>query len=499
MASGQSHTALHPETVLSIARLADDLRDPTPINVPWLEVFAAALLAVAHAVVLMGRLHPDEVFQFLEPALHKAFGYGVLAWEWQVPPDPAHATQPWGIRSWVVPTFFAVLLKAANAVGIDSVLGRRIVIALPQWALHAAMLGAVWRLAARRVGPKLARAALWLIALYAPVVWFAGRTMSESLSVAFLVWGLERLDDDAAPRWQGLMGGVCLGLAEVTRFGSAAVIAPAMLWLLVTRRWRTFAEATVGGLTIGALLLGAFDAGTWGEWFHSFRAYVDYNVLSGKAAQAFGAEPAWYYLARFVIAPWAVLGFVLWRWEKPARSWLFVAAALGYLAAISATSHKEDRFLYPTLVLLSVAGTPAFIAWAWRRRTSAVTRGLTALLLAGNVAFFVFPNPFAPQRKEQFQLEVKASTGTGLIMMNEGVWGSGGFFYAGGNKPWCVCDWPQDGCFRLAAGDARVNRALYWSNGPAEAQRDANSIAAFQSIGFRVVEQRGQATLLERP
>jgi len=485
--------------VLSLARLSADLPTPTPTKVPWLEVFAAALVAMLHALVLLGRLHPDEVFQSLEPALHKAFGYGILAWEWQVPPEPLRAAQPWGIRSWVVPTFFAVLLKGAGALGIDSVMGRRIVVALPQWALHAAMLGAVWRFAARRAGATLARAALWLLALYAPVVWFGGRTMSEAFSVAFLVWGLERLDDQEAPRWQALFGGVLLGFAQVTRFGSAAVIAPAMLWLLLTRRWRAFGEATVGGLAVGVLLLGAFDAVTWGEWFHSFRAYVDFNVLSGKAAQSFGAEPAWYYLARFFIAPWAVLGFVLWRWDRKARSGLFVAAALGYLAAISATSHKEERFLYPTLVLLAVAGTPAFVAWVASRRKDAWPRALATLLVAGNVAFFVFPNPFAPQRKEQFQLEVKASSGTGLVIMNEGVWGSGGFFYVGGNKPWCTCDWPQDHCFQLAVRDARFNRALYWSNGPAEAQRDADSIAAFQAIGFRVVEQRGQATYLERP
>ncbi|MEW5743216.1 MAG: glycosyltransferase family 39 protein [Myxococcota bacterium] len=473
---------------------------PTPLKVPWLEVFGAALIAVLHAVILSGRLHPDEVYQSLEPALNKAFGYGYLAWEWLVPPHPARALQPWGIRNWAVPTVFSWLLQAAHALGIDSVWGRRVAVALPQWALHAAMLAAVWRFSARRVGPKLARACLWLTALYAPVVWFAGRTMSEAFSVAFLVWGLERLDDVEDTRWhQALLAGVLLGCAQITRYGSAAVILPVMLWLLATRRWRTFALCTAGGL-VTALFLGLLDKATWGEWFHSFRAYVDYNVLSGQAARSFGALPGWYYFQRLFLAPWAVLGLLLWKWNKPARSWLFVVGAVGYFAVISWTSHKEDRFLYPTLVLLSVAGTPAFVDWLWRRRMDRTPRALAAIAALAGVAFFVFANPFAPQRKEQFQLERKASAeATGLVIMNEGVWGAGGFFYVGGNKPWCTCDFPYEPCFQMAARDPRFNRGLYWSGGPAEAERDANSLAAFQAAGFRVVEVRGQATLLARP
>lgn len=480
--------------------MADASATPAPKKTPWPEVFAAASIALLHALVFSGRLHPDEVYQSLEPALHKAFGYGVLAWEWQVPADAARHVQAWGIRNWAVPTLFAWILQAAHALGVDSVWGRRIALALPQWALHAAMLGAAWRFAARRVGEKLARPALWLLAVYAPVVWFGGRTMSESFSVAFLAWGLERLDDDADSRWHvAFLGGLLLGFAQVTRYGSAAVILPAMLWLLVTRRWRSFAFATAGGLLV-AFGLGLLDLVTWGEWFHSMRAYVEFNVVSGKAAQSFGALPAWWYLARMIVAPWAVLGLVLWRWNQPARSWLFLVAALGYLATISATAHKEERFLYPTLVLLAIAGTPAFVEWGWRRRKELVARVLVPLTVAAGGLYFVFPSPFAPQRQEQFQLERLASRdATGLILMNEGQWGAGGYFYVGDNKPWCTCDFPRDPCFQYFARDPRVNRAIYWSNAdPAEGTRDQDSIAAFEAMGFRVLERRGQATLLGR-
>lgn len=524
---------------------------PQP-RTPWVEIAVAALPAALHALLLLGRLHPDELFQSLEVALHRAYGFGIVPWEWQVPANAATAAQPWGLRNQAVPMILAALFKAGDALGLSSVMGRRVLAEVPQFLLHLAMLGAVWRLAARRVGAPLARACLWLVALYGPLVWFGGRTMSESFSAAFLVWGLERLDaEDGPSAWA--WGGVLLGFAQVTRYGSAAVILPAMLWLLIARRFRPFALATAGGLVV-ALGLGLLDKLTWGDWFHSFIHYARFNVVSGAAAAQFGEHPWWMYLPRLLIAPFAVGGLLLAvrrdRWLKPAAAgwvfagvaaaatvllgerfpalaaaspwlgllagaalgWLllergsprpsiFIAAGLGYLVILSAVAHKEDRFVYPALILLTVAGAPGFVSWAseaWARGPA--RRVAVGLVVAAGLLFFVLPSPFDVQRKEQFQLAVKASHGvTGLVIMNEGLWGSPGFFYLGQNVPWCPCDFPQDGCFQMAARDARFNRGLYWSNGTeGEKPRDAQSRAAFEAAGFRLVEQRGQASLFER-
>lgn len=514
-----------------------DSASSTARRTPWLEIIAAALPAALHALVLSGRLHPDEVYQSLEMGLFRAFGFGIVPWEWQVPPDAANAVQPWGIRNWSVPLIFSGLFRLGGVVGLDSVWSRRLLAEAPQLALHAAMLAAVWRLAARRVSAQAARVVLWLVALYAPLVWFGGRTLSESFSVAFLVWGLERLDArDVKPAWWAL-GGALLGFAQVTRYGSAAVILPAMAWLLVERRWRTFAAATVGGLVV-ALSLGALDFFTWGGWFHSFIHYARFNVLSGAAAQQFGSSPFWWYAPRLLVAPFAVLGLASIAreraWKTPlvillafggsaaALAWkghpsapylalvalgalavlllertgaqpsIFVAAALGYAAIVSATAHKEDRFLYPALVLLTVAGAPAFAKWALSHRAAG---GLVAAL---GLVFFVAPTPFDVQRKEQFQLTRAASAdATGYFIVNEGLWGAPGFFYLGKNIPWCTCDFPQQGCFQQAARDRRFNRGLYWANG-GEVERDAATDAAFKAAGFHVIEQRGQATLYGR-
>ena len=82
---------------------------PSPAN-SRVRFVAAAVAAVAAvvAVAQLGRLHPDEVFQTLEPANYRAFGYGILAWEWQA-----------GLRNWAVPGLFAWLLMFAAALEIN--------------------------------------------------------------------------------------------------------------------------------------------------------------------------------------------------------------------------------------------------------------------------------------------------------------------------------------------------------------------------------------------
>ncbi len=471
-----------------------EMADPSPTpKTPWRVICLVALVPALDAVFRLGRIHPDEVFQFLEPAMTRAFGFGVTAWEWQV-----------GLRNWFVPGVFSYVLRALSAVGVNDVQLRRAALEVPQYALHVGMLGAVFRLAARRVTFDAARLATLLVGLYPVLIWFGGRTMGESFSAAALVWGLERLDANekgAGP----FIGGLLLGFAEITRYGSAAVIVPAMFWLLITRRWRTFAlSAAAGGLV--ALALGFLDLQTWGSWFHSLRKYLDFNVISGQAEQQFGAAP-WHaetiklpwYITGFIVAPWALAGFIWWGGHRASRVWLFVVPSLVYVAAISATPHKELRFIYPALVLLTVAAAPACAEWVLSLRTAALWQRAGAVTLFGaTLALFFVPTPLDVQRPEQFQLTVKASRGaTGFILMNDGLWGSGGFFYLGQNLPWCPCDTPQDGCFQSGSRDPRFNRAIYY-NDLLNPTRNAQSVAAFVSAGFHVVEHRGEATYLER-
>lgn len=498
---------------------------------PWRLLLALAALPVLEVVFRMGRLHPDEVYQALDPAMNRAFGFGVMAWEWEV-----------GLRNWFVPGLFSWLLKLTEVFGIDDVQARRFVLASPQAALHVAMLAAVWRLSARRVGPALANVAVAFIALNPLVIVFACRAMSESFSAAFLVWALERLDAPEAQtdRRVPVVAGVLLGFAQVTRYGSAAFIVPTLIVLAVTRRWRTLGLTVLGGAAV-ALGLGLLDRLTWGAvlpnarwggWWHSLQEYVDFNLISGRSA-SFGTSPWHAYLWR-LFAPVGLVGVVLWRWSRLERLWLFVVPAVVYLISVSATPHKEDRFLYPMLVLLCVAGAPAMAELAgaafgrldsapaaWTR--SSLGKALVALVVVTTLVVAVpslMPlekvpawarTGFLPERPELFRLTARASReGTGLVVMNEGLWGAGGSFWFKGSNVmfrnreraptadhwWCTCDFPEEPCFQLAAQTPSFNRIILMA--PIEPERFEHARQIFQQAGFSLVDRDGEGFYFAR-
>lgn len=437
------------------------------------------------AVIRLGRLHPDEVFQSLEPALRLAFGYGTVAWEWER-----------GLRNHFVPGLFAALLKLAHWVGVNDPWLRRAVLELPQFALNIAMVHSVFRFAARRIGPRHARWAVVLLLAWGPWVWFAGRTLGESISAAFLVWGLERLDDESLGDVSAYSAGVLLGLAEITRYGSAAFILPALVFLAVRRRFTTLRSTLLGGLTMAALL-GVVDRLTWGHFFHSLTEYLDFNLFT-RGGASFGRSPAYWYVTQWLVAPLGLLavGLFAWRREPKLRSWLFVTSTLVYLVAISATAHKELRFAYPALLLCLVAVAPAVIHFIARGRLRAVL-GIAAVLSV--TVLYRVKTPFDVERGDLFRATIFAGRGdgTGLLVINEGPWGTGGSFYLGKDLPWCACDEPEQACFVESLRNPAVNRALYVVDLESE-PRNRRVTSILGSAGFQETQRVGGVAYFER-
>jgi phosphatidylinositol glycan class B len=454
-----------------------------PLSRRWLTLLGAvALLPSVIAVAQLGRIHPDEVYQMLEPAWHRVHGYGVLAWEWRD-----------GLRNWAVVLVFSWLLRVGDLLGLTHPQANRALLALPQLALHGWMLLAAYRLAARRGGQHGGLLAALLVGLYGPVLVFAGRTMSESISAAFLVVAMEALDRKEQLARAGLLGGLALGLSVVARYGSAVFVLAALVWLVLARRWRVLAFTCLGGLAV-ALGLAALDWGTWGAPFHSLAAYVRFNVLSDGAARNFGASPPDYYvpvlLSALPLWAWLAVPLGLGALRRLSVS-LPLFCALVYVAAVSATPHKEERFLYPALVLLVLAAAPIVTAWLVQAPREAMLRWGGAALVSTLASAAYYP-PQDP-RGDEFRAIVAAtrdSKATGLLIVNEGFWGAGGFFYVGKNIPWLTCDWAHEPNFQRAISDPTFNRAVTF---------EGRALPELQAAGFRVVDQVGRETILTRP
>jgi hypothetical protein len=442
-----------------------------------------ALLPAVIAVLQLGRIHPDEVYQALEPAWWRVHGYGVLAWEWKD-----------GIRNWAVPGVLAGFLRLANLLGITHPQGYRAVVAIPQAALHAWSLWAAYRFAARRAGPSGGWLAALLLGLYGPVLVFAGRTLGESFSASFLLVAMEALDRRERPARAGLLGGMALGLAVVARYPSAIFVLAALVWLVAARRWRLLAFTCLGGLGVAAGL-GALDWATWGAPFHSFIAYARFNVFSGGAAARFGsAGPDFYARPLLEAMPlWAgaaaVVGLASLRQRLALSLPLWCAAV--YTSVLLATAHKEERFLYPGLVLALLAAAPPMAAFILTRARPLLRWALAVLALGAGLRVAA-DYPPGDLRADQFRAIVAATQGggaRGLLIVNEGLWGAGGFFYLGKQIPWLTCDWPHDGAFQHAMRDRTFNRAVTFED---------RALKELQAAGFRVARKIGRETLLTR-
>jgi hypothetical protein len=159
------------------------------------------------------------------------------------------------------------------------------------------------------------------------------------------------------------------------------------------------------------------------------------------------------------------------------------------LAALLKTEHKEERFLYPVLVLLVAEAAPAAAALLERLKTG----WQRVVVGAGVLGLTVLASPPSSDlRGDQFRAIVKATRPvdvTGLLIVNEGIWGSGGFFYIGKKIPWLTCDWPHDAAFQLAMRDARFNRVVTF---------EGRALAELQGAGFRVIGAEGRETILAR-
>ncbi len=305
------------------------------------------------ALVLGGRLHPDEVHQWLEPAHRWIFGYGTRSTEWWL-----------GMRNVLGPGLVAAVFACCKALGATSATALVGSAQACTAALSLRALVALHRVVARDAGEPAADRAVTLLALSAPFANLAFRPMGESLSVVAALLALEALP--AAPA----IAGACLGAAFVVRYPSG-LLALAPAWSL-RRNPRNLLRFAFGGGAVLAVL-GIADGVAWGSAFHSVRAYVSFNFVAGRASIDFGSRPAWFYLA--VLPLLAPLGALVPPW--PRRLGVTGATGLVYVLVMSAVAHKELRF---ALVAVPFATAALAAGGAWRsRRAETLAIVVTAL------------------------------------------------------------------------------------------------------------------------
>jgi len=355
-------------------------------------IFILGAAARLFALALDGPQHPDEFFQYLEPAWRHLTGAGVETWEWRR-----------GVRSWALPGYNGSWMALLFALGVlDGV--KVVTLMRLHWALLSlALVWAGWRgglLLARGLVPpgnegSDAAPAGWqggvgaalLCALFPLLARFSVHTLSELAATLCLVVALVMTGELAtvpAGRGKAVWTGVLYGLGVGLRVQYAPLALVGGLWLLTGRRFRQLGWVMAASLA-PVLMFGIVDRVTWHGFFASYVRYVEFNLFEGGAA-SFGTLPITWYGSQFLhrlpygFAVLALAGLLGIR-----ASWPFLSAALGVLVLHTVQPHKEERFLMLFWPLALIAAGGCIGAWA-ARASSEKARWPRAAWLRSSVA-----------------------------------------------------------------------------------------------------------------
>lgn len=312
--------------------------------------------------------HPDEIFQYLEPASRILGHDSIITWEWR-----------YGVRSWLLPTIMA----GPVAVGDWLAPGGAGAFIVPRLAAAIASLSIVasaWAFGAR-VSQTHAVLAGLVTAVWFELIYFAPHPLTEPLATALILPAALLLTRDRPTRRDLIGAGALLALAAVLRFQYAPAIATLVL-LACWREWQRLLWLPLGGCAVLAVA-GLVDAMHGAVPFGWLVANVRQNLVFERAAD-YGTMPVGAY-GRMMFNSWSLavvpIGWAIWQGEK--RASLLFRVALVNLAFHSLVPHKEYRFIFLSITLLVLLAALGSADWI-KASASPSLRRRAALLVAGS-------------------------------------------------------------------------------------------------------------------
>ncbi|MBR1179825.1 4-amino-4-deoxy-L-arabinose transferase [Bradyrhizobium sp. KB893862 SZCCT0404] len=291
--------------------------------------------------------HPDEVFQYLEPAWRLLGHDSIVTWEWHE-----------GIRSWLLPTLLAGPVALGNWLapgGAGAFIAPRVVAALASLSVVVS----AWFIGAR-VSHMHAIVAAFAAAIWFELVHFAPHTLSEPLAAAVILPAAALLTG-VPSRKRSMIGGALLALGFVWRFQYAPAIAILALWACCRYR-QNAASLVLGGLGVLSIA-GMVDVAHGTAPFEWLVLNIGENLLHGRAA-TFGVAPAIAYVYfLFFIWSGATVLLLCATWPGCRHFPVLLVAALVNLAFHSALEHKEYRFIFLTIPLLIITAALGSADW----------------------------------------------------------------------------------------------------------------------------------------
>ena len=335
----------------------------------WPVLAAGLALRLVGAVGGDWVMRPDALMQYLEQAHRLVFGYGFVPWEFR-----------YGARTWLIPAIPAAPLWLAKTLGWES---PAIYIPLVNsWnaLLSMAIPLGMFFYCRRMAGETAARWALMFGCFWHEFIVFAPQALAECYSAACIFAAVALVFGDWKQRRRLLLpAGFLLGLALAIRPHYAPVIAiVGMLWLatLPRRLWIFPLAGGAGGL----LFWGLVDYLTWGGWWSSTPAYVEFNNISFAVKQ----KPFYLNLAALLIASAglaaAIVFLSLMNWRRHVPLLLMSAAVL---ATHTNSLHQEYTNIFILLPILWMLA--ACLVAQWREKRRAIQCFAAAAILASGL------------------------------------------------------------------------------------------------------------------
>ena len=321
-------------------------------------ILALALLLRLVALAFPSVHHPDEIFQYLEPAHRLVFGQSVVTWEWR-----------YGMRSWFIPLPIAALMKVGAWIAPETSL----YLLLPKLAVTILSLVTVvtgWRLG-ERLSPLHALIGGLVGAIWWEFVYFAPHILSEAISVALLLPAALLLTDRQGwtPRRLATAGAL-MALAGVARFQHLPAIAVLALCACGSRWRECWLPLLLGG--IAALVPTALCDWAMGQApFSWLVTNVRLNFVENRSARYGVSSPLEYLRELMVYWQLWIAPILVFAWLGARRYPMLGWTALANLAFHMAIAHKEYRFILLSstlLILLAALGSCKLIDWVRRAR-----------------------------------------------------------------------------------------------------------------------------------
>jgi phosphatidylinositol glycan class B len=365
-------------------KLVPIVRAETDVAPTWpriiLPILALALALRLGVIPIVGFHHPDELWQYLEPAHKLVFDRWVAAWEFRA-----------GIRTWLIPVVVAGPMWLGDVIAPESPL----YIYLPRALLAVLSLTVVYYSAklALRLSTTHAIVAGFVAATWVELVHFGSRTMSEPVSLALFFPAAYLLLKPGPDRRALFVAGLLLGLSFIVRFQHAPALA-ALVLLASWGRLRDRLPLVIAGGIIGLAIDGAVDLAVGETPFLWMVENFRINAVENKSMQ-YGVAPFWHY----AIIP-------LWLWKMAAgpiialaafgarRFPILLAVALVNIVVHSFIPHKEYRFILLSttlIVFLASIGTADLLQFVRRHRPAWIAAACAAWLAVAVTLALLWP------------------------------------------------------------------------------------------------------------